>query len=197
VILTATDIACDRGGRRVFENLGFTLIPGDYLELRGTNGAGKSSLLRLLAGFNEPAAGTLTMEPGNGRIADQANYVGHHDAIKPVLTVRENLTFWKAAFGTGNVDDALLSFGLVSLADDAARLLSQGQKRRLALSRLALISRPVWLLDEPTVGLDTSAVENLCIQIKKHVSNGGAAIVATHETSIITPTQTITLADRS
>lgn len=190
MILAATSIACDRGGRRVFENLSFTLNAGGYIELRGPNGTGKSSLLRLLAGFDQPAAGTLTSTV-------EAVYIGHTDAIKPALTVTENLDFWRACFNGTDTNSALSTFNLQTLAHDPASLLSQGQKRRLALSRLVLVQRPLWLLDEPTVGLDTLSLDIIRTLMKNHLSAGGAIIAATHQDVGLKPTSTITLQDRS
>jgi heme exporter protein A len=190
VILTATALACDRGGRRVFDNLSFSLNDGEYLELRGANGTGKSSLLRLLAGFDAPAEGTLTQ-------ATEAIYIGHADAIKPSLTVTENLEFWRDCFASCDVTQALATFNLQSLANDSVSLLSQGQKRRVALSRLALIGRPLWLLDEPTVGLDAASLIILRTLMTKHLASGGAIIAATHQDMGLKPAATITLQERA
>ncbi len=170
----------------MFENLTFAAGSGELIELRGPNGAGKSSLLRLLAGLDAPAAGQL-------EISGDSIYVGHADAIKLPLTVSENLSFWRDCFGSGDVPAALRAFHLEALADDPAYLLSQGQKRRLALARLALVDRSLWLLDEPTVGLDTAALENLRTLMKTHLAGGGTIIAATHAALEIDATRTLTL----
>ncbi len=170
----------------VFRDLNIAAQAGDYVELRGPNGSGKSSLLRLLAGFDEPASGTLS-------VTEEVSYVGHLDAIKPALTVRENLEFWASFFGTGNLTDALDAFRLSSLANDQARLLSQGQRRRLALSRLKLMQRAIWLLDEPTVGLDSASLQDLTSLITRHLKEGGSVVAATHADLGITPTTTLHL----
>ena len=178
LVLEAKSLACERGGRLVFKNLTFAVRTGELFELRGPNGSGKSSLLRLIAGLNRPAHGAITFN-GNIPIAEQAHYIGHNEAIKPALTVQENLLFWQSFLG-GRGDHALKPFRLEKLKDDEARLLSEGQKRRLALSRLVAIARPIWLLDEPTVGLDKTALEDLRREIAAHLSSGGMVIAATH-----------------
>jgi heme exporter protein A len=171
--LAVSNVTCIRGSKRIFTDLHFESHQGDLIELRGPNGAGKSSLLRLLAGLDEPAHGTI-------RIAHGFNYVGHLDAIKPVLTIIENLKVWADLMGDADPDGALDAFGLRALRDDPAMILSQGQKRRLALSRLALAPRTVWLLDEPTVGLDTASLKQFDQLITKHRATGGIVVAATH-----------------
>jgi len=158
VSLSAHDIACERGGRTLFQGLSFTLAPGEALLVSGPNGAGKTSLLRQLAGLLPLAAG------------------------KAALTVRENLAFWAEFLGDGDSDlaGALAAFGLEPLADFPAGLLSAGQKRKLALSRLYAAPRPVWLLDEPSVSLDVHTVTRLDAAIRDHLKKGGIAIVSTH-----------------
>ncbi len=177
LVLEAKSLACERGGRLIFNNLNFVVGGGELVELRGPNGAGKSSLLRLIAKLNEPAAGSLRLSGSAQDLATQAHYIGHHEAIKPALTVKENLDFW-ANFQAGAAN--LAPFNLHQLAHDEARLLSEGQRRRLSLSRLVSVMRPIWLLDEPTVGLDQSAVTNLRNVIKAHLVMGGLVIAATH-----------------
>jgi len=132
LVLEAKSLACERGGRLVFENLNFSVKSGEVIELRGPNGAGKSSLLRMIAGLNKPAHGSLNVT--SGVVNEQAHYIGHNEAIKPAFTVGENLRFWQSFLG-GTGEPALKPFRLEKLADDEARLLSQGQKRRFALSR--------------------------------------------------------------
>lgn len=180
--LRVDDIACERGGRLLFSGLSFALTPGELLALTGSNGAGKTSLLRLIAGLAEPDQGTIELA---GRHADltvgqHSHFVAHREAIKLVLTVRENLAFWGDYFGGGDIEAALASFDLAGLADYPAQLLSAGQRRRLALSRLCLVKRVLWLLDEPTTGLDARSQERLAVAIKAHLGEGGLAIAATH-----------------
>ena len=180
--LIAQDISCERGGRLIFDALNFTLEQGELLELRGANGAGKSSLLRLIAGLNQSRTGTLILEgaPADASVPELSLYIGHADANKSALTLRQNLDFWAKFLGNGKVAQGLAAFDLEAIADDPARLLSSGQKRRLSLARLAVVSRPLWLLDEPTVGLDQNSIGKLNALLKTHLGEGGMAIVATH-----------------
>ncbi|MGH6942660.1 MAG: heme ABC exporter ATP-binding protein CcmA [Geminicoccaceae bacterium] len=186
-LLSAEDLACVRGGRLVFADLAFALGPGDALLLRGPNGSGKSSLLRLLAGFLRPSAGALSWDgaPIQDDLAShraRLHYVGHADAVKGALSTRENLEFAGAIAGGADaaLDAALQAFGLQGLADVPARFLSAGQRRRLALARLATVERALWLLDEPTVGLDAESRQRLQQAIGRHRSAGGIAVLASH-----------------
>ncbi len=179
-------LSCDRGGRRVFSGLDATLSPGDALVLRGPNGSGKSSLLRVLAGFIRPVEGALRWN-GEDVWGDIDNYqscihyVGHLDGVKPVLSVRENISLWSALMDDAmDVGDALTHFGLGNLADLPAKYLSAGQRRRLNLARLGAARRPLWLLDEPAVSLDARSVIQLEELIASHRRTGGIVIVATH-----------------
>jgi len=182
VSLEARDIACERGGRTLFEGLDFALKPGEALLVSGPNGAGKTSLLRQLAGLLPLETGQLSA-PGAEpvmAVAELCHYVGHLNAVKSTLTVRENLAFWADFLADGKVDAALAAFGLGPLADISAGLLSAGQKRKLALSRLFAAPRPIWLLDEPSVSLDAASVKRLDAAIRDHLKAGGIAIVSTH-----------------
>ncbi len=170
----------------MFSDLKFSTSRGDALILSGPNGSGKSSLLRLMAGLLPPARGTLrrdgepiTDDPVHHR--STLHYVGHLDAVKPVLTVAENLAFWAGVRG-GNaaVEAALKTFGLARLSDTAARLLSAGQRRRLNLARISASPAPLWLLDEPAVALDSASVAVLVELIDAHRAEGGTVILSTH-----------------
>jgi heme exporter protein A len=180
--LIGEQLACRRGDRTVFAGLDFELGEGELVVLRGANGSGKTSLLRMVAGLIEPAAGRLALEggPPDLPIAQQCHFVAHQDAVKPALTGRENLAFWGAFLEGGDVDAALAAFDLTAIAGLHAGLLSAGQKRRLALSRLALTARPLWLLDEPTVGLDRASRDRLSALMAAHLEQGGLMIAATH-----------------
>jgi heme exporter protein A len=183
-VLQAAGLAAFRGERLVFRDLDFTLGAGGALLLTGPNGAGKSTLLRLLAGLLRPAAGRLTWD-GEDVLADlpaharRVAYLGHQDAVKPGLTAAENLLF-AARLSGADAGDALAAVGLDDLADLPARMLSAGQKRRLALARLHLSRAMLWLLDEPTLGLDTASVERLGGMLGAHREQGGLLIAATH-----------------
>ncbi len=176
-MLTAESLAAFRGERLVFRDLDFAVDAGAALVLAGPNGSGKSTLLRLLAGLVPPAAGRLLWQ-GEDALADLSGhaarvaYVGHQDAVKPGLTVAENLGRGAAA--------ALASVGLENLAELPARMLSAGQKRRLALARLAAREAPLWLLDEPTLGLDTASVARFGAMLASHRAKGGVVVAATH-----------------
>jgi heme exporter protein A len=183
-LLQAIGLAAFRGERLVFRDLDFAVVAGGALLLTGPNGSGKSTLLRLLAGLLRPAAGVLSWNGVDALIdltahARRVAYVGHQDAIKPGLTTAENLHF--AARLTGaRVGTALAAVGLEGLADLPARMLSAGQKRRLALARLALSHATLWLLDEPTLGLDAAAVERFGAMLAEHRAGGGLLVAATH-----------------
>jgi len=182
VSLEARDIACERGGRVLFQGLDFALQPGEALLVSGPNGAGKTSLLRQLAGLLPLEAGHLSAPGAEAgmAVAELCHYVGHLNAVKSAFTVRENLAFWAEFAGDGNVDAALAAFGLGPLAEISAGLLSAGQRRKLGLSRLFAAPRPIWLLDEPSVSLDTASVKRLDAAIRDHLKAGGIAIVSTH-----------------
>ena len=183
-VLRAEELAAFRGERLVLRALNFSVPEGGALVLAGPNGSGKSTLLRLLAGLVPPVAGRLLWGEEDA-LADlpmhaaRVAYVGHLDAVKPALTVAENLRF-AAQLAGGLVEDALASLALGELAELPARMLSAGQKRRLALSRLALSRAPLWLLDEPTLGLDLASVARFGTLLAAHRARGGLVVAATH-----------------
>jgi heme exporter protein A len=182
--LSATNLACRRGGREVFTAISFALASGEMLVVTGRNGAGKSSLLRTVAGLLRLAGGSLALDGGDPEltIAEQAHYLGHQDALKPALSVSENLRFWSRFFGgkdAGSVP-ALEAVGLDALADLPAAYLSAGQRRRLSVARLLAVKRPIWLLDEPMSTLDAAAQEHLAGFMRAHLTEGGLVLAATH-----------------
>jgi heme exporter protein A len=183
--LSLDNIALERGERRIASGINAQVTGGEALLLQGPNGSGKSTLLRVLAGLMPAAEGAVAWngaDVAQDREAHRARltYLGHQDALKGGLTALENLQFW-ASFTGGSAETALKAFGLGKLADRPARTLSAGQKRRLALSRLALSDAPLWLLDEPVTALDTEARAAFLALLKRHLAAGRLAIVATHE----------------
>lgn len=181
--LSANALCCERGGRTIFRDLDFTVASGEALLVTGRNGAGKSSLLRMVAGLIRVAGGKLSLGGGEPErsIGEQAHYLGHSDALKSALTVRENLAFWVAWLGgSGDPMRALAAVGIESLAELPAAYLSAGQKRRLSIARLIAAERPLWLLDEPTSALDTASQGMLLDLMKAHLQRGGMLLAATH-----------------
>ena len=182
--LSATDLACRRGGREVFAGVSFSVAAGESLTIRGRNGAGKSSLLRTVVGLVRIADGKLSLEGGDPDLTmgEQAHYLGHLDAHKPSLSVEENLRFWSSFLGAASVDlsEPLRAVGLDALADLPAAYLSAGQRRRLSIARLLAVRRPLWLLDEPTSTLDAAAQTKLAEIMRAHLDGGGIILAATH-----------------
>lgn len=180
-------LTCFRGERFVFEALDFAVESGEVLVLTGPNGSGKSSLIRIMAGLLAAVDGRLDWngEPVSETPEDhraRLHYVGYQDAIKPVMTVRENLAFWAGLKApVVRVAEALDVVGLGAIAEMPAQFLSSGQRRRLSLARLVAAPAELWLLDEPTVGLDRSAIGILEGLIAHHRAGGGMTILATHQ----------------
>lgn len=172
--LNVTDLSIARGGLPVLEGLSFQLMPGRALILRGPNGIGKTTLLRTIAGLQPPLSGQID------GAEDQIAYAAHSDGLKPALTVTENLTFWARVFGSASITPALEAFDLTALQDRPAGALSAGQKRRLGLSRMLVTGRPIWVMDEPTVSLDTRSVTMFADAVRAHLGQGGSALIATH-----------------
>ncbi len=182
--LVAEGLGCRRGARHLFEQLDFTVQSGGALVVTGPNGTGKSSLLRLLAGLARVEAGRIRLEgaPDPDSFAEEVHYLGHLDAHKAALSARENLAFWRAMLGQPalGVDAALEEVGLGGLGALPVAVLSAGQKRRLALARLLVARRPLWLLDEPTTALDAGAQARFAEIARAHVAQGGLLVAATH-----------------
>ncbi|WP_284165622.1 heme ABC exporter ATP-binding protein CcmA [Frigidibacter sp. SD6-1] len=172
--LIVTELSVARGGIAILAGLGFSVTAGNALVLRGPNGIGKTTVLRTIAGLQPALTGRVAPGP------DQIAWSGHADAVKATLTVRENLAFWAAIYGAGDVEPALADLHLIELADRPAQTLSAGQKRRLGLARLLLSDRPVWVLDEPTVSLDAATVAHFATLLARHLGQGGAALLTSH-----------------
>jgi heme exporter protein A len=197
---SGSGLACRRGGRLVFTGLNFQVAPGGALVLRGPNGSGKTTLLRLMAGLTPSTAGTLAW---NHQVIDDPDaharnlrFITHLDAIKPALTVAENLSFWMTLWSKPDephLQKALRAFDLERLATYPARLLSAGQRHRLALARLLVAPAPLWLLDEPGNALDSASRDALARAILEHRAAGGMVIVASHEATFVAGGETLDL----
>ncbi len=184
--LTLQNLVCRRAGRLIFSDLCFQLGEGQAAALRGPNGVGKSTLLRQLAGLipvadGDARLGDVSLARDRQAFQERIAYAGHLDAVKPALSVAENLSIWAGINGSkADPGRALARFGLDVIADRPAAQCSAGQKRRLGLARLLVTDRPLWLLDEPTVSLDAEAVGRITELIADHVGTGGLALIATH-----------------
>jgi heme exporter protein A len=182
--LSGRGVRCVRGGRDVLSHLDFEAVSGQALAVTGPNGSGKTSLLRLIAGLLVPSDGSIALEGGDSEltIAEQAHYLGHRDALKPALSVMENLDFWRDFLG-GAASDARVALELVGLDHTGllpAAYLSAGQRRRLSLARLLAVKRPIWLLDEPTAALDAAGQVIFVGLMRDHLARDGLIIAATH-----------------
>lgn len=182
--LRADALACRRGGRLIFEELGFALGNGEAIALTGRNGAGKSSLLAMLCGRIRPDAGAILFQglDDDTPLAEASHMIGHRDGLKTALTAAENLDFARAVLGEPALpaEAALAAVGLPHVAGLPVGYLSAGQRRRVALARLLVARRPLWLLDEPTSALDTASQAMLAGLMRAHLDAGGAIIAATH-----------------
>jgi heme exporter protein A len=182
--LMAEAVSVMRGDRMVVTQLSFGVEAGEALELVGPNGAGKTTLIRCIAGLLRPSAGAIRLDGGQPErtLGEECHYVGHLNGVKASLTVEENATFWSRYLGgvAEQIEPALATFGLVTVRDIPAGYLSAGQKRRLALVRLLLAARPVWLLDEPAVSLDRAAQHILTSVVDAHLASAGMVVAATH-----------------
>ncbi len=182
--LSGTGLACVRGGRDVFSGVEVAVAAGEALTVTGPNGAGKTSLLRAILGLLRFSAGRIELTGGDPEAAlgEQAHYLAHQDALKPALSVGENLAFWQGFLGAParTPADALAAVGLDRLADLPAAYLSAGQRRRLSIARLLAVRRPLWVMDEPTAALDAAAQATLAGLMREHLAGGGIVIAATH-----------------
>lgn len=191
--LRVDGLSIARGGRVLFEGLSFAVKPGDYVELRGANGAGKTSLLRALAGFLKQRSGRIEFcaeeEP-----ALAFHFIGHTNGLKPNLSARAHIMYWAGLFGAPpGWDIPLQSVGLAGMSERLTRTLSQGQARRLALTRLLVAPRRIWLLDEPAAALDDAGRAMVGELIAGHCKHGGVVVAAVHEGLGLEPTLTLTV----
>ena len=182
--LSGRDVGCVRGGKNIFASLDFSVASGKALAVTGANGAGKSSLLRMIAGLLPIAHGAIALDSGDRELtlAEQSHYLGHRDAIKTALTVTENLNFWQDFLGgeTADAKASLETVGLGHAAQLPAAVLSAGQRRRLSMARLLAVKRQLWLLDEPMSALDTAGQKAFASLMTKHLKGGGLVVAATH-----------------
>jgi heme exporter protein A len=188
--LVAEGLSAKRGEDLIFQDISFEIARGEALVVKGANGSGKSTLLRVLAGLLPAETGTaklLAAAQPVERLGEACHYLGHRNAMKRELTVDENLTFWKAFFGDFpggagvSIDEAAESVGLGSILHLPFGYLSAGQQRRMAMAKLLVAWRPVWILDEPTAALDVDAEKMFAGLVTAHLARGGIAIAATHQ----------------
>ena len=187
-MLETSALACERGGLRLFSDLGLSVAPGGLLRVRGANGSGKTTLLRTLAGLTRPSAGEVRWrgQPIGDDYRREMLFLGHAAAVKDELTVEENLEFSSRlssqVISFSNIKSALEQLGIARLADLPARYLSQGQRRRAALARLALSAAvPLWLLDEPFAALDDEAIAQVSALCAAHLAGGGMLVLTSHQ----------------
>jgi heme exporter protein A len=190
--LSGREVRCVRGGRDVFSGLEFAASSGEALSVIGANGAGKTSLLRMIAGLLPVAGGSIALESRETELTlpEQAHYLGHRDPLKPALSVAENLSFWRDFIGGQAFDSeesadertrqSLAAVGLDHAIDLPAAYLSAGQRRRLSIARLLVVRRPIWLLDEPGNALDTGGQNMIAGLMRDHLARGGLIVAATH-----------------
>jgi len=182
--LVADRLAVDRGERRIVEGVSFAVPAGSALVVTGRNGAGKSTLIKAIAGLLPVAGGRIALQGGDAErgLAEHCHHLGHDNALKAQLSVAENLGFWQAFLGPGmTIAEALDTVGLPGVADIPAGFLSAGQKRRVAIARLLVTRRPVWLVDEPTAALDAASEQRFAEIMAEHLRSGGIVVAATHQ----------------
>ena len=182
--LSGSGVSCVRGGREIFSGLDFAAASGEALAVTGANGSGKTSLLRMIAGLLSIAGGSIALAGGEAELTlpEQAHYLGHRDALKPALSVIENLSFWRDFLGgeAFGARESLAAVGLDHALHLPAAYLSAGQRRRLSIARLIAVRRPIWLLDEPTNALDAAGQVMFASLMGDHLAGGGLIIAATH-----------------
>jgi len=189
--LTVSNLSCQKGYNLLFENLSFELSPGEVIKISGSNGSGKTSLLRIIAGLSSPESGFIEykQKKTSGRNhLEKFLYLGHQSALSPELTCIENLEYLNglsSGVDTSNIQKALKEIGLNGYENDFSGSLSAGQKRKIVLSMLFITPAKVWLLDEPFTALDSNGIQVIENQIENHCNNGGLCILTTHQKSNI------------
>ncbi|MBB5700267.1 heme exporter protein A [Ochrobactrum daejeonense] len=182
--LEAENLAGERGGDTIFADLSFGLGSGEALVVTGPNGSGKSTLLRIICGLLQPEAGRVALHDGDASLPVRAacHYLGHQNAMKPVLSVRENLLFWQNFNGAAalDIDEALEAVDLPGVEHLPFGYLSTGQKRRVSIAKLLVSHRPLWIVDEPTAGLDKASEARFAELMRGHMREGGLIVAATH-----------------
>jgi heme exporter protein A len=196
--LIADNLGGERGGEQVFSGVEFALEAGESLVVTGPNGAGKSTLLRIVAGLLPPSSGAVRIEGGGEifpTVAAASHYLGHENAMKTALTVSENLSFWREFLGEPHLEcsEALEIVGLGDIGHLPFGYLSTGQRRRASIARLLVSYRPVWLLDEPTAGLDQASEHQFAALMKAHLDDGGIIVAATHQPLGLEGAHTLTM----
>jgi heme exporter protein A len=188
-LLEIVNLACTRGDRPLFQDLCFSLQPGEFLHVQGTNGSGKTTLLRTLCGLSLPVAGEIRWD-GKPIREDAENfrrkicYVGHHNGTQGEFTAAENLAFHLALVGdaaNASIQEALEQLGLTAVARLPAKLLSQGQKRRLALARFLITQKPLWIMDEPITAMDVRSAARMTEYFTAHLDRGGLIVLTSHQ----------------
>ena len=182
--LVAENLAGERGGETIFSDLSFELSSGEALVVTGPNGSGKSTLLRIICGLLAPEDGRITLfeDAATQPVSAACHYLGHHNAMKPALSVRENLLFWQKFNGAASLelDEALEAVDLPGVENLPFGYLSTGQKRRVSIAKLLVSHRPLWIVDEPTAGLDKASEARFAELMRDHMREGGMVIAATH-----------------
>ena len=199
--LVVENLGAERAGQVIFSQISFELAKGEILILTGANGSGKSTLLRVVTGLLPAFSGTVMIEgmSDEDNIPELMHYLGHLNALKPALSIRENLEFWQIYCGMPlmSIDDALAAVALPDIAHLPAGYLSAGQKRRISIAKLLVSYKPIWIVDEPTAALDKQSEKLFADLVADHLKQGGIAIAATHKPLGLAKTKSLNMNDVS